>query len=418
MPLVSIICFGLTLILFLSLFKKNTDVFAPARLFIIIWLLSIALTELKFSRYQNDWTLFSWLMLLIAITSFLLGFFIVYTLNIGKPISNIMTLRQYISSNSFNSDILFKYILLLFTAYIISYIISALVIGYIPLFTKYPGVARNDWGIFGFGLFVQSFPSIIYLIYLYFIITRKERNKKLILLVVFLITFLTYAFLLQRYYIAFAIIMIMATMYYFTNMLRFRNVLLITIVGFSIMFGMTFIRLTGTIANYLYYLSDMKFSIKYAFFTEPYMYVVMNLENFSHAVDKIENFAYGLLSFDFIFAISGLKHIVAEYLRLPEFPHLITNNYNTYTMFFVYYWDYGVFGLFLFPLLIGILFTHFYYKMRKAPSLNTVAMYSIFTFVILFSFFVPVMTFLHFVFNTILIYSITRLIEYPQKSSH
>jgi len=415
MPLTSYICFVLFTVLFLTLFRKNTDVFSPVRLFIMIWALAIGLTELKLSRFQKTWSSYNWIVLMISLLSMILGFFIVYVINIGKQIKPINEIRQITKDFTFNTNLLFRYTVLLSIAYLVSYIVSALVIGYIPLFTKYPGVARNDWGIFGFGLFVQSFPSIIYLIILYFLITKKALLKKIILSVVFMIVFLTYAFLLQRYYIALAIISTAVTIYYLTNLFRLRNVIFISLIGLAIMFGMTFIRLTGTIANYLYYLSQMKFSIKYAYLTEPYMYIVMNIENFVHAASKIEKFTYGLFSFDFVFAITGLKHVMAEYLALPKFPFLITNNYNTYTMFFVYYWDFGILGITFFPLLFGMIFSFFYYKMRIKPDLNSIAVYSIFVFVIAFSFFVPVLTFLHFVFNFIVIYFITALVTQKSK---
>lgn len=397
--------------MFLTLFRKNTDVFSPARLFILIWSLAIGLTELKQSRFQLEWSLFNWLILLSSLFSMLLGFFIPYVLNFGKPLYDIKEIRKLLINYNYNSNSLFNYTIWLFFAYIISYIVSALVIGYIPLFTKFPGVTRNDWGIFGFGLLVQAFPSIIYFIVVYYLITKGNTIKKIVLALVFIVVFITYGFLLQRYYIAFAIILSMATLYYLTNALRFRNVLFIVLIGLAIMFGMTFIRLAGTIANYLYYLSEMKFSVKYAYLTEPYMYIVMNIENFVHAASKTEQFTYGLMSFDFIFALSGLKHTLAEYFSLPKFPYLITVNYNTYTMFFVYYWDYGLIGITFFPLIIGIIFSSMYYKMRREPSLYTVAIYSIFVFVIIFSFFVPVLTFLHFAFNSSVIYFVTKTLS-------
>ncbi len=416
MPVVSYLCFLIFFILFLSLFRKRTDVLSPPRLFILIWSLAIGLMELKLSRYQPQWHSYKWIVILLPIVSMLIGMFISYVINIDRQLKSIFEIRQLVKKYTFDSNLLFRFIMTLFIAYLISYIVSALVIGYIPLFTKYPGVARNDWGIFGFGLFVQSFPSIIYLIILYYLISKGHPIKKIIVTVVFIITFLTYGFLLQRYYIAFAIILSAATIYYLTDLLRFRNVLIIVIFASIIMFGMTFIRLTGTIANYLYYLSQMKFSVKYAFFTEPYMYIVMNLENFVHAASKIEKYTYGLQTFDFVYALTGLKHVMAEYLDLPRYPFLITNNYNTYTMFFVYYWDYGILGITIIPLIIGIIFSSMYYKMRNEPNLNSIAIYSIFVFVIMFSFFVPVLTFLHFVFNFVVIFFVTKLISIKNQS--
>ncbi len=411
MTWVSFICFGIFLLLIISLFKKETDVFSPARLFVIIWSFAIGLTDLKLSRYQIIWTDFSWIMIIISLFSMLTGMFIIYVVNIDKPVKKIELVRNSFKKDSFNSPKLFKYVIILFLAYLVSYIVSALVIGYIPFFTLFPGVARNDWGIFGFGLFVQSFPAIIYFIILYFIITKKQKKQKIILAFVFLITCFTYAFLLQRYYVVFAIILSAVSMYYITNLLRIKNVLIITAIILVIIFSMTFVRLTGTIANYLYFLSDMKFSIKYSLLTEPYMYVAMNLENYAHSVDKINNFTYGIFSFDFVFALAGIKHQMVEYLRLPKFPFLLSNNYNTYTMFFIYYWDFGILGLGLIPMMLGALFSNLYYKMRRNPNLNTISVYSIFSFVIIFSFFIPIISFLHFAFNLFVIYTVTKMIS-------
>ena len=414
---ISIFCFCVFFILIISLFKKGTDVFSPARLFLIIWSLAIGLADLKLSRYQQVWTSYSWIMLWIALFSMLTGMFVMYVINLDKPVEKIESIRTLLKKKTFTSGVLLRYILFLFVAYIVSYVVSTLVIGFIPLFTRFPGVARNDWGIFGFGLFVQSFPSIIYLIILYFAITKGHTSQKVLLALVLIVTFVTYTLLLQRYYIVFAILLSVIALYYLTNVLRFKNTLIIFVIIFISVFSMTFIRLTGTIANYLYYLSDMRYSVKYAAFTEPYMYIVMNLENFANAVQNVQQFAYGTFSLDFVFALSGLKHQLIQYMNLLEYPNLITNNYNTYTMFFIYYWDFGILGLGFIPLIIGALISATYYRMRRNPNLNTVSVYSIFAFVIIFSFFVPIISFLHFVFNLLVIFFVTKKLS-GQSSIH
>lgn len=413
--IISILCFILFGVLALSLFKKGSDIFSPGRIFLLIWTLAIGLASLKLSRYQFNWSTYSWLMFAISIGSMLLGIFVVYVINIGKVTKNVSLLRDIKKINDVGSKIFFRYIIMLFLAYLVSFIISTVIIGYLPLFTRFPGVTRNDWGIFGFGLFVQSFPAIIFLSILYFIFTKGKMNRKILLGLVIVITFVTYSFLLQRYYIVFALLLCTIAVYYSTSLLKARNVIIISTILITIFFGMSFIRLTGTIINYLYYLSDMRFSVKYAIFTEPYMYIVMNLENFASAVDQIDKYTYGLFTFDFLFALAGLKHTLFEYLSLNEFPYIITNNYNTYTMFFIYYWDFGIIGLAIIPLILGIIFGHTYYKMKRNPNLNTISMYSIFSFVLIFSFFIPIISFLHFVFNLFVIYFTTWLIVKTSK---
>lgn len=410
MNIISFISFIIFFLCIVSFFKKDTDIFSPGRLFVIVWSLALGLTNLKLSRHQIEWSLFSWFMLFITLLSFLTGVFIVYVINSDKQLRTIKSIRISTFSSSLNNELLFKYIVILFIGYIFSYIISYLVIGYVPVFTRFPGLYRTNWGIFGFGLLIQAFPTLILLIILYYFIVKGNKGKKFLLANLFIITFITYALLLQRYYIIFAIIVCAAILYYGSKFFRLRNLIIILSIMFSVIYSMSYIRLSTTIVHYLYYLSDMKYSIKYAIFTEPYMYIAMNLENFANAIDKLQHFTYGLFTFDFIFALTGIKHPVAEYLNLSKFPDIITSSFNTFTMFFIYYRDFGIIGLGIIPLLLGMLFSTAYYKMRITPNINTISIYSIFVFVILFSFFVPIISFLHFVFNFLIIYLVTKTI--------
>src|SRR3972149_8559915 len=165
--LVSIICFLIFTIMLLTLLRKDTDIFSPSRLFILVWTLAIGLTDLKLSGHQLTWSAYSWIMLSISILAALTGMFIVYVVNLEKSVLPVHSARTILMNSRINIELLFLITILLFTAYIISYIVSYLVIGFLPLFTRFPGLSRIDWGIFGFGLFIQAFPSIIYLGILY-----------------------------------------------------------------------------------------------------------------------------------------------------------------------------------------------------------------------------------------------------------
>lgn len=408
MSWISILCLCFFFISIITLFKKGTDVFSPARLFVIIWSLAIGLADLKLSRYQIVWTSYSWTMLGISLFSMLTGMFVVYVINLDKPLMKIGTIRESLNNYPLDSKKLFRYTNFLFVAYVISYIISWVVIGYIPIFTAKPDLARTTWGIFGFGLFIQSIPALLYLIILYFLLAKKQKAKKVILAFIFFISFVTYLLLLQRYYIVFALLVSTVFMYYGSKKLKTKNVLILSVMISLVLYGISSIRLSRYALNFIFYISQMKFSSKYAFLTEPYMYIVMNLENFANAVNKLGEHTYGIFTFDSIFALTGLKHTLNEYLCLPEYPYLLTNTYNTFTMFFIYYWDFGVIGLGIVPFLIGAFFSTSYFSMRRNPNLSSISLYAISVAVIVFSFFVPIVSFLHFLFNLILIFFITR----------
>lgn len=408
MSSISIICLSGFLILFLSLFKKGTDIFSPARLFLLVWLLAIGLTDLKLSRYQQEWSTFSWIMLILPLVSMLSGIFIAYVINFNKKLLSIIHVRDLIRRQYIDENLFLKFIIILFIAYLISYIISYIFIGYIPLFTPIPDVVRTTWGIFGFGLFVQSIPAIIFLIII-FLLFNKNRKSKLLITFVLVVSFVTYSFLLQRYYIMMPLIISVVLMYYGTWKLKPKNLIIVFLILVGIMYGISSIRVSRYAISFIYLISQMKYGVDYAMITEPYMYIVMNLENYTHAVNRLQEFSYGVYSFDFIFALSGLKYPLRDYMSLIEYPHLITNTYNTYTMFFIYYRDFGILGVGFIPFVIGFILSSIYYYMKLNPSIKSISLYSLCTFVIIFSFFVPIITFLHFIFNLAIIYIVTSI---------
>lgn len=410
MPIISFVCFSLFIIIFFTLFKKGTDVFAPARLFTLVWSLAIGLVELKFSGLQKIWSFYSWLVLLITLFSVLLGMFVVYVHHFGKEYKSISQIRKLITNVSINPQLLFKLIVSLFLAYVISYISIYIVMGFIPFFTVRPDLTRTKWGLFGVGLIVHSVPTIIYFIIIYYLKVHHEIFKKLLLTFIFILSFVSYIFLLQRFDLVIFMVLAAVFLYYGTNKLKFRYVLIFMIGLIAFMYGVSTLRASNFFLEYLYYGGKMKFGKEFAVFTEPYMYVVMNLENFANAVNKMSNFSFGYYTFDFVLALVGLKHLILEYANFQTFPFIVDSSYNTYTMFFVYYRDFGLIGSFIFPFTLGTGIYGSYLYLKRKPNLNSISLYGVFVFVILFSFFIPMLSWLHFVYNLSLIYLISKYV--------
>ncbi len=407
---VSIVCFLVLLFLILSFFRSGTDVLAPGRLFLIVWTTSIGLADLKLSRHQIDWSFYSWFALFLPIISTLVGIFAIYVLNFSRSYITINEIRNKFTHSNINGNRLFRIILLMVVLYFVSFSITYMIRGFLPIFTKMPEIARTKWGVFGYGVFVLSIPTIVYLSLIYLFLTKQKKTKKLFILIITLFTAITYSTLLQRFYLLMPIIISLILFYYITHKLRPKNVLIILIIFFFIFYGISSIRLSRYAINILYYLSNMKYSIDYAIFTEPYMYISMNLENFANGVDKLNVYAYGFFTFDFLLFATRLKPLILEYIKIPDFPHIITPAYNTYTMFFIYYRDFGLVGLFFLPFILGTVVSSFYYRMRRNPNINTITIYALCVVVVIFSFFIPIVHWIHFVFNIILLYSTTRMI--------
>ncbi len=394
----------------LTLFVKNSDLFSPSKVFILLWSLILFLSQLKLSYYQFEWNSYSWFVIILSLISFLLGCFVVYTLNFLKKTYTINSGRIIqIENEVLRERRLRTSIVILFLAYIISYLVIWSIVGYIPAFTARPNITRVGWGMFGFGLFIHLTPLIIYLIVVYWL-RFKNMMVKLRFLLIALITFFSFFLLYQRFSLVIAIILSIVYIYYATTKFSFKNFLIFFIPLVLIIFGLSTIRESELFIYYLYYLSNMKISMKYAAITEPYMYLVMSVENFAYAVERLQYHTYGLYTFDFITALSGLKHTLKEYLFISDFPHLLSPFYNTYTTFFVFYRDFGLIGSFLFPFLIGFVTSILYYRMRFNPNLHTISTYGMLLIIIIFSFFIPLITWLYYIFDFSVIYITTKMI--------
>ena len=385
-------------------FKKNADLFSPAKVFSFTWAIAILLTEFKFSGYQNEWTSFSWIVLIVGLFSFLLGLYIAYYLYLYKPLIPIKSIREKTQKkNRFDLQKLLIIIVFLFIAYIVSYIVEVISFGTLPILSPNPDRARVDFGIFGFHLFVNLQPVLMFLCVEYFILKTDRKKHYLIVSLIFIITFITFFFLLQRYNFILIFIISFCFLYYASKIINFKKILIVTVIFILLLGVLQSIRLSRYAADFHYVISKMKYSRDYAMYTWPYMYIVMNLENFAEGVEKLDKNSYGLLTGDWLMAITGIKHWASEYFNI-NYRELVYSSYNTYPFLWDYYFDFGMIGVFFLSLLEGLIIGLIYYRMKISGELKWIALYSFFFFVLIISFFTNPITSLNIVANIIVVW--------------
>lgn len=410
MSILSILCFALCLLILATLLRKGSDVVSPARLFAILWILAIGLADLKLSAMQYRWTTEEWLRLAIAVGSFLAGCYIVFVANAHRRLLTVSEIRAVLSRAPLNERRFFAAIIIVFAAYAVSFAASYAIKGFVPLLTTQPSVMRTRFTVFGFGLVVHAAPAIMFFVTQYVVLVKGRGGRKLILTAVFLVTALSYFLLLQRFDYAIWAVASFVFLYYASRYVRLRT-LSIPVAAFVALFlWIQSLRLVGHIENYIYYASRMRFDIAYAALTEPYMYVVANLENFARASTLLDRHTWGMSSFDFLFALSGLKHWAREYFAVADTPNIM-GGYNTYSFFWTFFRDFGYPGIFLFPLALGAGLSALHVSLRTAPDLLRASMYALAVFVILISFFHNALAMLQFVFIALVVYAVHRKIR-------
>ncbi|MBU1298103.1 MAG: oligosaccharide repeat unit polymerase, partial [Bacteroidetes bacterium] len=223
MNLISFILFLTALFLFASGLRKNSDLFSPARFFGIVWTVSIGLANLKLSGFQHEWSLFSWIALLVGIFSFLLGTFTVYVINLNNPLLSVKAIRQNIRAHPFNYNNLFWITVVIFIAYIVCYIAEVIIEGYLPLFSPRIEKARIEFGVFGLHLIVNAMVTLLILSIIYIILAPKSVTKKIIMSFIIILTTISFFFLLQRYSFFLVSVIVLGIFYYSTNKVNLKN---------------------------------------------------------------------------------------------------------------------------------------------------------------------------------------------------
>ncbi len=388
MTTLSILCFLGCFVVIAFTLRKGSDPFSPARVFSILWLLILGLVQLKLSRMQNEWSTQSWIILLLGPSAFLTGLFGAYVLNINKPLVSLQTMREQWKNQSVDEGKLFAAVTIMFVLFVTAFMVIRYIKGVVPpLFSFRPGLSRYEFTMFGLGMFLHNVVIIVFFTVVYHLLVKGHRNRKWLLKLMSAASMLLYFFLLQRFQLILTAFMCILLIYYATRHLRAATMGLYLGVAVGFFYWVSTLR-SGIqfFILYLYQTSRMKFPAKYALLTEPYMYFAMNLENFARASDKLDHHTFGFYTFDFVLAIVGLKHWIQGYFAFDDTPYLISG-YNTYTSYWIYLRDFGIIGVFLFPLFLGLLFGSIYYAMRRKPEVKNIAAYGLCLFVILFTFY-------------------------------
>jgi oligosaccharide repeat unit polymerase len=339
----------------------------------------------------------------MGILSFSTGNLIANTFFISHHLFSLEKIRTNFKLKKINLSKLLIVIVGLFILYLSAWLLEIALYGEIPLFSLQPDIARSEFGVFGIHLIVNLIPSILFLCIEYFILRTEKTKKNILVWVIFFISFFSYLFLLQRLNYFFWGTLTFALLYYSSNTLNLKKIFIGLVILIFIMWGIQSIRVAQYATEFLYVISKMKYSSDYASFTGPYMYIVMNLENFAIGVDRLQQHSYGILSGDWFVALIGIKSWLGEYFNV-DYRKFVNSSYNTYPIFWNYYYDFGLIGVAISSLVLGYLSSLFYFLFRITMKLKYLVMYGIILFGIIMSFFTNIFTSLNVVANIFLLW--------------
>ena len=314
-------------------------------LFTLAWVGGQGISCLKLSTLQDTWSYITWLSFFVIYIAFGIGY------EWGRKYSRVEGKEP--EKNKKKANRLFRCIMLLLVVSAGCFVIEIIRIGYIPVFSDEP---------YSYSYFRMSALHYLHYCAISFILITgltvlwkkidseesKWRNGAIIIanIVAFAVPFLY----VSRFQFLFEI-GVAAVIYILVN----KNMRKSTLVLLGLVVCAAYVVITLSQKRDAIYLNNV-FKMKYThmpvFLTQPYIYIANNYDNFDCLVKNLPKFSYGLrMLFPFV-SLTGLKFVMPN--LVPATVYLTSTELTTFTMFYDAYYDFGVIGVFVIALLIGV----------------------------------------------------------------
>ncbi|MCI9439860.1 MAG: oligosaccharide repeat unit polymerase [Ruminococcus sp.] len=334
------------LFLYLINLRRTGSLVDLKGLFSLSWIGGEGIACLQLSRLQRDWELITWICFFLAYFFFLLG----YDLSARRCSAKAENHRNAKVQGASRARRVMICILLLSIGSVSCFLLEALVLGFIPLFSPEPH-AYSYFHISGVHYFTVSCILIPALSVLYVKLTEKWNVFRIAALAVGNLLAVGIPILcVSRFQLLFAV-GFAAVVY----LMLYRHVTWKMIAAAVVILIPVYVLLTVARRHNITYLNgifEMKYSKMPIFITQPYIYVANNYENFNCMVRQLPEFAMGLRMLFPVFALTGLKFVFPQVAAFPLYT--TKEELTTVTLFYDAYYDFGIAGIILLASLLGV----------------------------------------------------------------
>lgn len=337
-------------------YKKSGNPLHLRGLFSAFWVGGQALSCMKLSRLQTDWSYVTWACFFVALTAF----WCVYELaekrfekkscSVG---SRVIELGKDVSTAGVSGYGLglFTAVILLTLVSLAAFILEAVVLGYIPFFVRGVPHAYSYFHITGVHYFTVScvlVPSMAVVLF----VTEKNINTgmKVAAAISALVALAIPVLCVSRFQLIFAVILAVITFMQVSGIKKIRYLIAAAAALVPLYVILTIARSHDV--EYLNGIFEMKNLNTPIFITQPYMYIANNYDNFNCLVEQLTEYTYGIKGMFPLWALTGLKFIKPELVSFPLYT--TKEELTTVTLFYDAYYDFGIAGVFFFAAVLGI----------------------------------------------------------------
>ncbi|MDO4488876.1 MAG: O-antigen polymerase [Eubacteriales bacterium] len=334
--------------------RLNGKLLSPSAVLNLSWVSCIGISLLKLSFLQTDWELKTY----VCFYLFLVLFKLSYAFHKTKRDYSLRTER---TGRLFTRKTYLYVITVLTALSYIAFLVEASVLRYVPLFTVDTPHAYSYFHVSGvhyFTVLCVLVPGLIvnYLIAFYREITTGEKVYAAFL---FALNLILPVLLVSRFQLVFAVFLAAISLVLnfsdrIKSLLKPKYVLLAVLSVAMLLAVYVFITIERAHSvEYLNGIFEMKNPETPIWITQPYIYIANNFDNFNCMISEIGEHSFGLKQLFPVFALTGLKFLFPDLLSFPLF--VTKEELTTVTILYDAYYDFGIIGVIVFAILLGIL---------------------------------------------------------------
>ncbi|MBR2588845.1 oligosaccharide repeat unit polymerase [Candidatus Saccharibacteria bacterium] len=376
------ICMSLALFMLAKRIKGNILNFLGV--FSLVWFFTIGLSCFMLHSSQTIWNIQTWLCLVMAYIMFCLGYAIKPSKNRDSHNKKFITKKNFVA-----------FLATIFTLSLGGFIVESVIRGGIPLFSS-DMASYADFGVTGIHYFTVSSclflpASIIYLKFFH----KEMRKIDYLIIIIANIIMLAIPIAIVSRQLLIATVIISSIV--FLTLFPKYTVATIIIVTAAMSAGWIFITtqrnqtdeyLQSALAIYGdEFTDDDKAILTNTRLMQVYMYLACNYDNLNENIGNIDEYTFGKRTFFPVIALTGLKYATPSLGEMPNLSRFIPV-FNTYPIIMAPYADFGIVGVAVYMLLIGMICGYLDMdidRLRKRPI--TILIRAIFMYAIIFSFF-------------------------------
>lgn len=410
---------ALAIFLYISEYKINNRIVNVKGLFALGFIGGYGLSLLKLSKMSVHYSLMTWLVVFISYFSIYVGSFL-------SKIKNRQMLLKFEKAYEDDSDkkisykILERILIALFAITFVSFVIEAIKLSFIPIFTIATPHAYSTFHVYALHYVTSLYifiPSFAISNYYY---DKNVRSRNFIVISFAYVIILAVLMLSRGQLIMSIIFSIFVTIINEGNNIIKKHltlkrvmIFLVLIVSFLALYGLITVNRAHDV-EYLNGIFEMKNANTPIFISQPYMYIAHNFENLNYMINNITHFGFGRSTLVPLFTLTLAKKMFP--FTIGRLPLIIKPELSTVTLVYDVYYDFGIVGVIIMCMLIGYVgylmeeFTYSIISMRLHIRNNyIIILFSLFSYYMLFSFMQSFFSFTDTWFNMIVITALCLL---------